>query len=106
MSDLVTPIISQGLVVTNKVIYTPKALHEGVITNIKIANTTTPCTITLSRYIKSTNSISLLYEMDLDAGDTLNDDTEYKIKSLDYLYLEVSTNGTTFAVSGLETLSA
>ncbi len=107
MSSIIYPIIQQGIIVPpGQTIYIAKNLYEGVISNIKISNITSSSIISLRRYIRSLNITVLLYRFELDMGDVVNDDTEYKIKSGDYLYLESDAIGTAYAISGMEGLSS
>ena len=101
------PIIQQGTIISSgNTIYSPHTLYGGIITNIKITNIVGAYVISLYRYIKTLGARMLLYKLSLDLGDIVNDDTEYRIKSGDYLYLESDVANTIYAVSGIESVES
>lgn len=103
---MINQIYAQGSVNSpGKSIYTPRSSYEGHVSNIKISNIAA-YTISLFRYIKSTDSTVLMYKFILDAGDIINDTTTYDLKAGDSLYLETNTSSTIYVVTGIENLSS
>ena len=101
------PIIAQGIAKSpGTIIYNPSVGNEGLVNNIRINNTVnTAYTIALYRYIKTKQVSILLYRVALKAGDWINDDTDYSIKSGDYLFLETDNDTTVYVINGRENLS-
>ncbi len=93
-------ISSQGVVnSTTKPIYAPVSNYEATLTNVRISNPQA-YSISLYRYIKQTNNKTLLYSLELDAGDIVNDDTTYLLKSGDYLELSSNIDNTSYVING------
>lgn len=93
-------ISSQGVVnSTSKTIYAPVSNYEATLTNLRISNSQA-YQISLYRYIKQTNNKTLLYTLQLEAGDIVDDDTTYLLKSGDYLELSSNKDDTSYVVNG------
>ena len=94
----------QGTVVTTGgIIYTPPQGTFANINNIRITNSAaTNFNLELYRYTTTSGMKTLLYSFTLGSGDTLNDDTEYKLEAPDYLWLKPSVVTVQYTIQGIE----
>jgi len=93
-------ITSQGdLNVGGGVIYGPPVNNQGYITGMSFTNLSS-FVLEVYLYRKVPNSKKLLYKLTLDAGDIVEDDTEYVLDYGDYLWAKSSVTGTQFVIMG------
>jgi hypothetical protein len=97
-----TEIIEQGEVnVTGTVVATGNTgIASTKITTMKFYNPLA-YRIILERYNASTATTNVLYEFNLDAGDSITDTTSYALNTGDTLTIYSNTPGTTYYVFGV-----
>lgn len=84
-------------------IYSPSINQRGELTNIKFSNTAnTAWQLWVYKIVSGQTEPVLLYHIELDAGDWVNDDTQYDLNSGDQIqaYSDVST--VQYDIEGLE----
>jgi hypothetical protein len=94
--------VYQGTIATDGSTKIPCTSGTLMITSIIINNPTIPYTITVNRLLNTTQSI-LLYEFQLDAGDSIRDSTSYSINVGNSIQIISDVPGSTYVISANQT---
>ena len=82
-------------------------LYQTPFTETKVVRFTCTCstayTFNLSKIDVSLGSTVVLYDLTLDAGDTIVDDTDYRLESEDSLVVETNNAGVNFLLRNADT---
>lgn len=94
---------SQGTVATGGggIIYQPTSGYFGAVHDIKF-NNTAAYHLTVSIFRAATSTLVELYYFELDAGDLVQDPSQYELHEGDYLHAKSNVGATSFTISGTE----
>lgn len=91
-------IVYQGNIAIDGSTKIPCTSGKLLITSIIINNLTLPYLLTVTKFLSNTQSVPL-YQLDLDAGDSVRDTEEYLLNTGDYIQILSDVAGGTYYVS-------